>query len=239
MFKRISQIGFFAVPAMIMLYAGIALSGQGISTVSAATVSQTNKALLAAASPFEDLTDYALSRDEKGIVKALDECNTRVENLSQELSAKNFKELKDLFASIKESEAIHDYSNLALNSVNAYKLILESLNPDSLAVPQQVAMLDYAGFYSRALLMPKITDWKSLQQTASDAETNWAAIRSRVPDKYLRDAVDVAIAGMDKAYSIKDTDMALFSADMDLALVDMLQGYFENPAVRAQVAVSK
>ena len=49
-------------------------------------------------------------------------------------------------------------------------------------------------------------------------------------DKGLRDAVKAMLAGLHQATSAKNSEMAVFAAQMDLALVDLLEGYFERAA---------
>ncbi len=121
-----------------------------------------------------------------------------------------------------------DNETLALKSVEAYRILIESLDVNSLVVPIQVSLLDYAGFKFEALLHAKATDWLALEKVAEETQQQWAATHPRVTDKGLSDAVDTAIAGMYKASIEKNAGMAVFAAQIDLALVDLLEGYFER-----------
>jgi len=71
-------------------------------------------------------------------------------------------------------------------------------------------------------------DWPSLLGAGEQARKNWTAIRAKVADGGLRDAVDVAINGMNRACTLKNADMALLAAQVDLALVDLLEAGFET-----------
>ncbi len=46
----------------------------------------------------------------------------------------------------------------------------------------------------------------------------------------MRDAVKTMIAGLKQATGANNAEMAVFAAQMDLALVDLLEGYFERAA---------
>lgn len=107
-----------------------------------------------------------------------------------------------------------------MKSVGAYLVLIESLDRISLQVPVQVSFLDYAGFKTRALLHKSEVDWSSIQSTVNEAQQHWNAIEPRVMDKGLRDAVNTAMEGMKKASAGRNTDMADFAAQVDLALVD-------------------
>ncbi|MFZ0132891.1 MAG: hypothetical protein WAK95_10140 [Desulfobacterales bacterium] len=111
----------------------------------------------------------------------------------------------------------------------AYRLLVDSLDQNSLVVPVQVALLDYAGFMVTVLLHTGSSrDWPTLHDVAAEASRNWAAIKDRVTDKGLRDAVDTAMTGLVKAGIDKNVGIAAFAAQIDLALVDLLEGYFER-----------
>ena len=121
-------------------------------------------------------------------------------------------------------------SGVALNSVEAYRVLVESLDPNSLVVPAQVSKLDYVGFRLKVLLAASPPDWPAIQTTLEAAGRHWHALEPRVGDKGLRDAVKAVLAGLHQATSTKNAEMAVFAAQMDLALVDLLEGYFERAA---------
>jgi hypothetical protein len=185
-----------------------------------------NDILLSAASPFEDLTEYALSGNKPGMHQALKAYADQAAAVRAVMAAQPSREMDSLIAAIKKAESRGDHETVALKSVEVYRILIESLDAKRLAVPVQVSLLDYAGFKFQALLHAKSTDWLALGHVAKEAQQNWAAIRSRVTDQGLSDAVDTAVAGMDKACMAKNGEMASFAAEIDLTLVDLLEGYF-------------
>jgi hypothetical protein len=214
--KNQAYIGLIAAVCLLI---GSALAAQSASK---------NAILLSATSPFEDLTEYALAANTDGMKLALKAYNDQAAGVSKVLSAKARNEMDVLIAVIKKAEHQGDNETLALKSVEAYRILIQSLDVNSLVVPIQVSLLDYAGFKFMALLHAKATDWLALEKVAEEAQQNWAAIHPRVTDKGLSDAVDTAIAGMYKACIEKNAGMAVFAAQIDLALVDLLEGYFER-----------
>ena len=204
------------------------LAAQKAAPSSRQDMSRSNEVLLSAASPFEDLTESALAGNRKGMQAALKAYDEQAAKVSQVLSPKARHDLELLVAVIKKAEQRADSESIARNSVEAYRTLIESLDAGSLRVPLQVSLLDYAGFKLKVLLHAKSPDWPALRKTAKEAQQYWTAIKSRVTDKGLQDAVDTAIMGMNKAATVKNAEMAVFAAQVDLALVDLLEGYFEH-----------
>lgn len=205
--------------AVLYLLIGNALGAQSASK---------NDILLAAASPFEDLTEYALAANTNGMKLALKAYADQAAGVGEVLAAQARKDMDALIAIIKKAERQGDNETVALKSVEVYRILIGSLDVSGLAVPIQVSLLDYAGFKFKALLHAKSIDWLALKKVAEEAQQNWAAIQSRVADKGLHDAVDTTIAGIYKACTEKNAEMAAFAAQIDLALVDLLEGYFER-----------
>ena len=199
-----------------------------IGNAFAAQSASKNDILLSAASPFEDLTEYALAANKKGMKLALKAYTDQASAVSEVLDAKALKDMDLLIAAMRDAESQGDNETVALKSVEAYRILVESLDVNSLVVPIQVSLLDYAGFKSEVLLHAKSTDWIALKKVAEEAQQNWDTIQPRVTDKGLRDALNTAITGMYKACTEKNHGMALFAAQIDLALVDLLEGYFEQ-----------
>jgi hypothetical protein len=192
--------------------------------------SGSNQVLLAAASPFEDLTEFALANDTRGMRQALKAYGDQAEGVNQALSPPARREMAALLAAIRRAESKGDNQEVALNSVEAYRVLVESLDPNGLVVPIQVSKLDYVGFKLKVLLAASPPDWPAIQTTIEAASRHWHELEPRVGDKGLRDAVKALIAGLHQATSAKNAEMAVFAAQMDLALVDLLEGYFERSA---------
>ena len=194
--------------------------------VNAATPSEQNDKLLKATDPFEGLTESALDGDAAKIAKAFKgakagrgatralltpETGTRFDKLFDELAAAHGK---------KDSVAV------ALQAAELYKLLVSSCDASALAVPMEVALLDYAGFRTTALLKAAAPDWQAIADTAREANGNWAKIRDRVSDKKLQADMDGAQKGLTSAALKRDVALCQSSAKSDLDLVDDLEGHF-------------
>ncbi|MEJ2656651.1 MAG: hypothetical protein P8012_05575 [Desulfobacterales bacterium] len=207
------------IMAALCLLVGNALAAQSASR---------NDILLSAASPFEDLTEYALAANKKGMKLALKAYADQAVGVNEVVSEKTRNNIDGLIATIKKSERRGDNETIALKSVEVYRILIESLDVDSLVVPIQISLLDYAGFKFETLLHARSTNWPELKKVAEEAHRNWVAVQPRVADKALRDTVEAAVAGMYKACIEKNAEMAVFAGQIDLALVDILEGYFER-----------
>jgi hypothetical protein len=218
--------------AVSVLAVGSAAAGGLIHKVAAAAkpadISRLNQVLLAAASPFEDLTEAALANDTRGMRQALKACNDQAEGVNQVLAAPARREMAALLAAIRQAESRGEHHSVALHAVEAYRVLVESLNPEALVVPIQVAKLDYAGFKLKVLLAASPPDWPAIQKTGEEAAGLWHVLEPQIGDKGLRDAVNTVITGLNRAAGANNAEMTVFAAQMDLALVDLLEGYFER-----------
>jgi hypothetical protein len=220
--------------AVAVLVVGLAAEGDFIHEVAAASkqagVSEPNQVLLAAASPFEDLTEFALANDTRGMRQALKAYGDQAAAVNKVLSVPARREMASLLAAIRRAESQGDNQKVALNSVEAYRVLVESLDSNGLVVPTQVSKLDYVGFKLKVLLAASPPDWPAIQTTIDAAGRHWHELEPRVGDKGLRDAVKTMLTGLRQATVTNNAEMAVFAAQMDLALVDLLEGYFERAA---------
>ena len=217
----------FSLIAMAVL-AGWLVVPQVAGAAKATGVSGRNQVLLAAASPFEDLTEFALAADTRGMQQALKAYGEQAAAVNKVLSAPARQEMASLLAAIRRAESKGANQEVALNSVEAYRVLVESLDPNGLVVPIPVAKLDYVGFRLKVLLAASPPDWAAIQTTSEAAGRYWHELEPQVSDKGLHDAVKTVIAGLSQATRGENPEMAAFAAQMDLALVDLLEGYFER-----------
>lgn len=187
-----------------------------------------NEIILSGSSPFEDLTEFAISADREGIKRTLQAYDTQVKKLENALPVTYRDKFKDLITDIRQAEQQGNYDIIALKSPEVYRTLIEALDRSSLKVPAEVSLLDYVGFRFLAVLHAQPGDWSALQEATKYAQKNWDAIKSRVTNKGLREAMDITIAGLIKACSVKNADMALFAAQVDLAQVDLLEAFFDK-----------
>jgi hypothetical protein len=193
---------------------------------------QHNRIILSAASIFEDMSDAALSADKAGLQRALQSYDGQSGKVEKILPLEKRRVLKASVAEIGKAVSQRDYVAVALEAPEVYRTLIESLDRKVLKVPAEVSLMDYAGFKLRALLNAKSGDWKQMRDVASEAEKNWSAIKSSVKNKSLRDAVETAVEGIKSSSVSKNSEMALFAAKINLALIDLLETYFDKKKLR-------
>lgn len=113
-------------------------------------------------------------------------------------------------------------------AVDSYKAISEELDTSTLKIPKEVVILDYIGFKLLALLKQQNVDWNLIKITSNEGVSQWENIKIQTSDKPLRNVMDTAIQGIQVAVNSKNMDMLRFAAQVDLDLVDLLEGYFEK-----------
>ncbi len=204
-------------------------------TQQGSTVAATGKinSLAGGAEIFENLTEASPLMDAAAFKKSLAEFNTLYPEISARLSPDRKKRLDSLVTAVRNAWQKGDRSATAIQSIEAYRLLQESIDHSGQPVPVEVPMLDYAGFKLNALLLSTRPDWKQATATAQEASTWWTAIGPRISDKTLRDAMDHTIDGIKEAAAQKDPKLLRFAAKMDLILVDGLETYFSShPSIR-------
>ena len=95
-------------------------------------------------------------------------------------------------------------------------------------MPKEVSLLDYAGFKLHVLAAAPQPDWGAMRQTVEDAVGWWKVTQPKVSDKHLRDTMQSTVRGLEQAIQIESLPMLNFAAQIDLDLVDLLEGYFER-----------
>jgi len=187
-----------------------------------------NEQILSAMSPYEDLTEFALAAEASEMNKTIGSLNAATQKLRGELPAQVLSQLQLNTQKLATAAKNKDYPAVALVAVDAYKLLAENLNVSKLEVPLEVTLLDYVGFKTQALLMQRPIDWPALQQVALEARGDWEKISPSVKNHGLNDAVQTAITGLQQAVTVKNPQMLHFAAQVDLDLVDLLEGFFER-----------
>lgn len=196
--------------------------------VEAKDASRVNKILLAATSPFEDMVDFALARNDAGITKALAVADRQAEGVKAVLPQAAAGSFGELLQTIHGAAAGKEYQELAVTAVEVIRFLLDGLQPGKLQVPKEVGLLDYAGFRLRVLAMAKEPDWDTMLATAKDAMKWWNEVEPRVSDKALRDAFSTVISGLEEATKKDDLPMLRLAAQIELDLVDLLEYHFRR-----------
>lgn len=200
-----------------------------VMILSSSAMAQTNNTILFdAMSPYEDLTEYALDQNKEGIDQTIKSLDGLVDKLKNKLSKKAIQNLSENIEKIKIAKDNVDFPKIALYAVDSYKAISEELDTSTLKIPKEVVILDYIGFKLLALLKQQNVDWNLIKITSNEGVSQWENIRIQTSDKPLRNVMDTAIQGIQVAANSKNMDMLRFAAQVDLDLVDLLEGYFEK-----------
>ncbi len=202
----------------------LAKNGQAMSV----TATNPEDSMAAGAEIFENLTESSPELNAPAFDDSMTKYETLRSNISEQLAPDQMKRLDALLANVRKSWQKRDRGSMAIQSIEIYRLLQESIDHTNQPVPAEVPLLDYAGFKIKALLISKDPDWEQVRKTAHEATLWWASTKSKVTDGALRDAMDHTVMGINDAARLKDTRLLKFSAEMDLILVDGLETFFNT-----------
>lgn len=191
-------------------------------------VQRNNDILESSTSPFEDLTEFAVAADEQGMNRALTAIENRAEVTRSALDAPAERRFDSLLSDIRDARTSGNYTNVALDAVETYRVLVESLDDEALIVPKAVSLLDYAGFRLNLLAGSAAPDWAAIQETTQEARGSWTRTSALVGNRGLRDVMDTTIGGMEAALEMRNAQMMVFVSQVDLDLVDLLESHFEE-----------
>jgi len=177
-------------------------------------------------SPFEDLIEFALAESDSGISKSLIAADQHATDVRKALPASAASNFATLMEGLHRATTAKDHNEVAKTAVVVFRLLIDHLQAKDLEVPKEVSLLDYAGFKLRVDAATPRPDWQDIRKTVGDAAGWWSAINSKVSEKGLRDAFDSAIRGLDDAAQLENLPMLRFAAQIDVDLVDLLEGVF-------------
>ena len=193
-------------------------------SASSSQVIKANDVLLSAMSPFEDMIEFALAGKDSDISKALVAADQHATDVKKALSASAASQFATLMEGLHRAATDKDHHEVARSAVEVFRLLSDNLQAKDLKVPKEVSLLDYAGFKLRVLAAAQRPDWQDIRKTVGEAAGWWKAISSKVSEAGLRDAFDSLMRGLDDAARIEDLPMLRFAAQIDLDLVDLLEG---------------
>lgn len=185
---------------------------------------QTNEVLLGAMSPFEDMIEFALIGNNSNISKALATADQHAKIIKTTLPASAASKFATLMDDLHKATTGKDHQKVAGSAIEIFRLLTDNLQANVLDVPIEVSLLDYAGFKLRVLAASQKPDWRNIRKTVHEATAWWKAINSKVSAKGLRNAFDTLIRGLEDAAKDDNLPMLRFAAQMDLDLVDLLEG---------------
>jgi hypothetical protein len=187
-----------------------------------------NTVLFDAMSPYEDLTEYALDQNMSKVANSISSLDGLIAKLKAVLSNKSIHSLEINVTKMQAAEKRAAYSEIALLAVDSYKILADELDQTTLKVPKQVVILDYVGFRIHALLRQNEIDWHLISETVDEGKNQWEQVKRKVTNKGLYDSLNTTITGLEIASTSKNIDMLKFAAQVDLDLVDLLEGFFEK-----------
>lgn len=190
--------------------------------------SKANETLLRATSPFEDIVEVALAKNEAKISKLLATADGHATAIREALPPPATAQFDSLLQAIHKAANGKDHFAVAMSAVEVFRLLIDNLEAGGLKVPKEVSLLDYAGFKLHVLAAAPQPDWGAMRKTVDDAVAWWTTIKVKVSDKALRDSLNSTVRGLQQAGKTENLPMLHFAAQIDLDLVDLLENYFEQ-----------
>jgi hypothetical protein len=180
--------------------------------------------LLAAAEPFEALTDAAfttkLAELDPGIATAV----ATAEHVKPALPPDAQQELQTHLDAIAAARREGNRAGIALASVEVYRVLVSHAPAD--VVPREVNLLRYAGHRYAVDLKAAPATWDDAAEAAAFGQRTWAAIQGRVADASLRDRMSKALSDMAEAARRRDAALATDAYQRVLALADLVETDF-------------
>ncbi len=219
----------FAGPSRGRFGASLILSlliGAACPAVAARSTHPKVDALSQASEIAEQLSENAPTIEAAAFATSMSNFGALNARLAASLASDRRKALDAFLAGMRDAWTANDRSALAVQSIEAYRVLQEALPHGPRAVPVQVAQLDYAGFKVNALLASSSTDWTPIADTVREAQAWWTAIEPHTSDATLKEAMNRTLLAMKEATDQRDAKLMHFAADMELILVDGLETFF-------------
>lgn len=195
------------------------------ATATAAAKTSPSERLLAAAEPFEQLTEIAFTAPLTEIDATIIQARSAAASVRSLFSAENASSVDKLFSDIDQARNSQNRAGLALGSIEIYRGIVSSV-PGGAKIPSAVNLLDYAGFRYQADLKATPIRWGDMHVAMLFARAQWSAVALRIKDAPLAASFEQALDDMEKAVTTKNVALAGSSATEELNLVDKLEIYF-------------
>lgn len=177
-------------------------------------------------SPFEDMTEFALDKNEEGINKSLEKVEAVLKEgmFEKNLTAEGMKSFSTHVDKLKELIKQKKYDQVALASSDIFESNTSNF-VDANKIENQIRIehLDYMGFKILSLLNQEKIDWQLVQQTTANVKTVWASLSPEIKDNNLKDSFEYLFEGLETAAKNKDIKIGEILASMDLSLVDVLE----------------
>lgn len=210
---------------------GTARPAQGVAQIQPMPTQaaiETTTLLVRSAEIFENLAEASFVMDATAFKTSLAEFEVLYLEIAARVSPDHKERLDSLVTGIRKAWQNRDRGAMAIRSIEAYRLLQESIDHRNRPVPVEVPLLDYAGFKLKALLLVTHPDWKQIAHTTQEASAWWDTLESQITDTVLREAMAQTISGIKDASARKDPRLLSFVAELDLILVDGLEMFFSS-----------
>ena len=181
--------------------------------------------LLAAAEPFEALTETAFTDPPHKLDQTIALGRKATADVRSLLTAATATKVDGLLAQVDRDRAANKRADLALSSIEIYRSLVSSV-PAGTKVPIDVSLLDYSGFRFQADLKAAPARWDDMKQAVSFARSRWAALSPQIADKAISGPFEAALVNMEKSVQSRDAKLAASSGTSELDQVDKLEAYF-------------
>lgn len=184
-----------------------------------------NSALLAAAEPFEALTEQAYTGDTKGLDKLIAKARSSATAAKQYLPPDQATALAGHVSAVDAARSSNNRADLAIAAVEGYRTLVSNVaGPQK--IPKQVSLLDYVGFRYQADLKATPIRWGDSAAALDFGDRQWRQIANTVGDRKLRSKMAKALEGMRAATRSKNEPAAMSASTEESNLVDNLEQYF-------------
>lgn len=193
----------------------------------------TTKTLLAAAVPFETLTETAFSASREQMNQGIDAARDAVDSVRGAVPMSIFSELNRNMAAIDAADVANRPADIAIASIENYRVLVNAV-PGSPVVPVDVSLLDYAGFRFDADAKATPVRWDDMNRVLEFARQRWSSVASKAAGAKMAPRFEVVLSGMEQAVRARNIARARSSAKAELDLVDKLEVAFERGARSAK-----
>lgn len=205
-----------------------------VTTETASGSLSPNDLLLAAAEPFEAITEQAFTGSWPSLDASIKTGRASIATARRVVSPEWGSRLDKQLVAVETARRDNDRPALALAAVETYRQLVEAQDARQAIAPIAVSLLDYAGFRYDALAQSPKVDWIAMRNTAQYARRQFDAIAPAIKSGALRDVTSQSIAAMDRAVATRNVPFARNSAATELAIVDLLEEYFVDHPVRSK-----
>lgn len=204
-----------------------AVDSTALAQPAAKDIDAQRSAFLAAAEPFEVLTEQAPTATSEKLKSLIGDAQGAADSVAATLGAPQKAALDIQLSNFAAGVKRDDRTAIALAAVEGYRTLVESAG-DTGVMPRAVSLLDYAGFRYQADLTANPIRWSDAKDAVSFAEKQWSMLGGKVTDSNLKGDFGQAVAEMRAAISAKDAGAAKRAVTKELDLVDKLEGFFSK-----------